>query len=91
MNTTQRSLKEIAAQAHATYDRLIKQKVEKDHHGKFVTIEVDNGDYEISEDMNDLDAYRRLKARNPDGQFFLLRIGYGWVAEFKSPRFKVLK
>lgn len=65
---------EIAARAEELYEQRIRSLVEADHHGDFVVIEVESGDYEV--DPDHLTAAKRLLARRPHGSRFGIRIGY---------------
>ena len=64
---------EIVEQGQALYDQQIREKVEPQHHGKFLVLDVVTGDYEIAPD--DLTASERLLARDPKAVIYGLRIG----------------
>ena len=55
------------------YDRDIRHLVEADHHGEFVAIDVDSGDYAIASSV--LAAAERLRGRCPDADTWLVRVG----------------
>jgi hypothetical protein len=74
MPHTQYSLEEIARIAHEIYRRDIRPHVMPQHKGEFLTLDIESGDYEIDED--DLTAEERIRARRPNGVFFVFRIGY---------------
>jgi hypothetical protein len=74
MPRTQYTQEEIARIAEEIYRRDIRDKVMPQHKGKFLTLDIESGDYEIDED--DLTGEKRLRARHPDGVFFGFRIGY---------------
>jgi hypothetical protein len=82
------STKVIARLGREIYDREIRKKVEKKHHGKFLVIEVDSHDYEIDEDA--VAANERLRQRHPDSLFYMLRIGHRGAfklgTRFRLPR-----
>ena len=65
---------EIAARGETIYREQIKDLVEDAHHGKFVIIDVDTGDYEI--DKRDALASKRLLERRPEGVLYGIRIGF---------------
>ena len=54
--------------------RKIKEKLEPEHKGEFVAIEVDTGDYFVGKDP--IDADEKARGKYPDAVFFLARIGY---------------
>jgi hypothetical protein len=74
MLRTQYTQEEIARIAEEKYRREIQDKVMPQHKGKFLTLAIESGDYEI--DADDLSGEKRLRARHPDGVFFGFRIGY---------------
>ena len=74
MPRTQQTQEEIARIAEERYRREIRDKVMPQHNGKFLTLDIESGDYEIDED--DLTGEKKLRARHPDGIFFGFRIGY---------------
>lgn len=52
----------------------IKDKLEPEHKGEFVAIEVDTGDYFVGKDP--IEADERAREKYPAAVFFLARIGY---------------
>jgi hypothetical protein len=74
MPRTQYPQGKIARIAEEIYRRDIRDKVMPQHKGKFLTLDIESGDYDIDED--DLIGEKRLRARHPDGVFFGFRIGY---------------
>ena len=74
MPQTQYTNEEIARIAEEIYRRDIRDKVMPEQKGKFLTLDIKSGDYEIDED--DLSGEKRLRAQHPDGVFFGFRIGY---------------
>src|SRR4249920_172111 len=66
--------KEISRRGRKLYDREISKKVERNHRGKFLVIDVETGDYELDEDM--VAAGERLRERRPDSLSYLVRIGH---------------
>ena len=69
-----RASDQIVERGQAIYDQQIRQKVEPQHSGKFLVLDVDTGDYEI--DVDSYTAYERAAARHPDALFYLLRVGF---------------
>jgi hypothetical protein len=70
---------EIGKKARAIYEPL-REKLEKDHWGEYITINVDNGDYIVA--LDDVAAARAIKAKYPGTIPFTIRIGYKAVAHF---------
>ena len=56
------------------YGQQIRDKVEPMHKGKFLVIDIETGEYEISAD--DLGATKRLLAKYPNAVVYGLRIGF---------------
>ena len=71
------SKEEFAKRGDALYDREVRPRVETDHMGEFVAIDIESGDWELSPDA--LDACDRLIARRPDSQIWLMRVGHPYV------------
>ena len=74
MNVAELSREEFAALAKEIYYRDIRPKVIDEHHGEFLVLDVESGDYEIDKDS--LQAGLRMKERRPDGRRFMFRVGY---------------
>ncbi len=64
---------EIARRGREIYERYIRAEVEHDHDGRFLVVDITTGHYEIADD--ELAAFDRAEEKNPDGSFFLLRVG----------------
>jgi len=82
MASIHRSTKDIAQLGQRIYDREIRPKVEKTHHGKYLAIDVDSGDYEIADEM--FAAGENLRRRHPDSLSYLMRIGYRAAVNLRS-------
>jgi len=78
-----RHAEEIARRAEEIYERDIRPKVESEHRGKFIVIDVESGDYEI--DSKAIEATHRVMARHPDGERFLIRIGCPMPFQILTP------
>lgn len=65
---------EVESRGEAIYESNIRAKVENNHDGEFVVIDIETGDYEI--DPDDLVATERLTTRRPEGVLYGLRIGH---------------
>ena len=74
---------EIVQLGQALYDRQIRAKVDADHQGKFLVLDIETGEYEI--DVNDLTAVKRAKAKNPDAPLYILRVGYTTAYRLGGP------
>lgn len=68
-----RSREEVARIGHEVYDRVVQPLLRPEDDGKFVAVDIDTGDYEA--DADDYTAVMRLRARRPDGEFWLERAG----------------
>ena len=68
---------EVGDRAETLYQEKIRCKVETDENiGKLICIDIHSGDYEIEEGLNYLDSILRLRAKHPDAEVCVLRIGY---------------
>jgi len=68
-NTTETT----AIRGKTIYQQL-RDKVEPDHNGKFLAIDIETENYEI--DLNGTVAVTRLLAKHPDAVIYLVRIGH---------------
>ena len=64
---------EVAQRGEAIYERQIRARVEPEHRGQFVVIDIETGDYEL--DADDLVATKRALAKRPEAVLYGLRIG----------------
>jgi hypothetical protein len=64
---------EVAQRGEAMYERQIRARVEPEHRGQFVVIDIETGDYEL--DVDDLVATKRALAKRPGAVLYGLRIG----------------
>lgn len=64
---------EIVPRGEEIYEREIRPQLGSEHEGKFVVVDVESGDYEVSDDDNE--AFERMEERRPDTVFFILRVG----------------
>jgi hypothetical protein len=73
--------KEIMAQrGDALYDGTIGPQFTEKDVGKFVAIDIETGDFAV--DADELKACHKLRARIPDAQIWMVRIGYRAVHRF---------
>ena len=72
---------EIALLGKEIYERDIRHKVEADHHGEVVAIDVDSDSWAIGEEV--LEAVDRLRAQRPEAINVLCeRVGYRALVSF---------
>jgi hypothetical protein len=64
----------IAIRGKEIYQRQIREKVESQHKGKFLSVDIETGDYEV--DTDDLSPSMRLLAKRPEAVIYSLRIGF---------------
>ena len=87
----ERGLSELGRRAQNLYERLHPQVETEENIGKLIILDVDSGDYEISEEKTGIPATHRLQARHPGVLLYGLRIGYnatdaiGGVLERTAP------
>ena len=80
-----RHTKEEAARVgNEIYERDIRTKVEADHKGEYVAIDIETGAWEI--DIDEIVAGDRLHARVPHAQTWMTRVGYGYIRRFGAGR-----
>jgi hypothetical protein len=68
------SSKERIKKADQIYERQLKEKLEKEHRGKIVAIEIASGDFFLGN--NEIEAYEKAIQKYPDKTFVYKRIGY---------------
>ena len=74
---------DLARLGNEIYEREILPRIEADHRGDYVVIDVESGNFEV--DSEELAASDRLLARIPNAQVWLKRVGYPYVRRF-GPR-----
>ena len=62
------------------YERDIRLRVESDHFGEVVAIDVSSGNYALGK--NAIDASERLRNQLPDAQVWLMRVGHRALYHF---------
>jgi hypothetical protein len=75
---------EAARRGNEIYERDIRPQVEADHRGEYVAIDIETSAWEIDADQRV--AGDRLRARIPDAQTWLTRVGYGYIRRFGAGR-----
>lgn len=78
------SKEEFARRGHEIYERDICSKVEADHEGKFVAIDIESGKWEV--DADDYMATEHLLLKIPDAQIWLARVGHRATYRIGGPR-----
>ena len=68
------SLEEFARRGDALYERDIRPKLAAKDVGKFLAIDIETGEYAIAAD--EMKAGNKLRARLPEAQIWMVRIGY---------------
>lgn len=74
MSYTNYTPEEVASRGEAIYGGRIRDKVEANHKGEFLVIDIETGEYEMH--AEDLVATKRLLAKHPDAVIYGLRIGF---------------
>lgn len=64
----------IAARGEEIYHQQLREKIEPKHTGKFLTIDIETGDYEI--DADEVVSSMRLLEKHPEAVIYCLRIGF---------------
>ncbi len=65
---------QIVQRGREIYERQLRRQLEARHHGEYVVINIESGDYEVGAD--DLLVSKRAKARFGDAPLFTMRIGH---------------
>ena len=74
MPYTRYTPQEVESRGEAMYVQQIRDKLDPQHKGKFLVIDIETGDYEI--DVDDLAATQQLMATHPNAVIYGLRIGF---------------
>jgi hypothetical protein len=69
----------VGKAADAIYEPL-RERLEREHWGDYIAINVDNGDYALAPD--DLEATKAIKTKYPGNIPVVIRIGYKAVVHF---------
>jgi hypothetical protein len=73
---------EFARRGDAVYEKNIRPQLKSEDDGKFAAIDIESGVYEI--DNDEMEAGDRLRARIPDAQIWMVRIGSRYVHRLGS-------
>jgi hypothetical protein len=68
------SKEEFARRGDAIYENDVRPQLKADAEGKFAAIDIESGMYEI--DADELKAGSRLRARIPEAQIWMVRVGH---------------
>jgi hypothetical protein len=82
-NTPARQRRPVADTARLgkeIYEKDIRHLVEADHQGEVVAIDIDSGGYALGE--NAIAASERLRARHPEAEVWLMRVGHRTLYRF---------
>ena len=74
MFDTPTNIDNVGKRANAVYDASIRHLVEPVHHGRFIAIEPDSGDYVIRDRI--VDAMLDMRAKRPNAFSHIKRIGH---------------
>jgi len=82
MATTNRRYgkEEFARRGDAIYQKKVLPRLKAENEGQFAAIDIESGAYEI--DSDELAAGDKLRARIPDAQIWMVKIGYRYVHRF---------
>lgn len=81
------SKEEFARRGDAIYETDVRPYLKPEDDGKFVAIDIESGMYEIEED--ELEAGDRLRARVPEAQIWIVRVGSRYVHRFGGRELKM--
>lgn len=72
----------IGLRARAFYEAGIKQKVEPEHFGKYLVIDINTGEYDF--DADNYVVSMRTYEKNPHGERVCVRIGHQATGNFRT-------
>ena len=87
MTEPQYSKEEFARRGDEFYERYVVPRLVDEDQDKFVVIDIESGDYEM--DADELTASDRLRARDPEAQVWLTKVGSRYVRRFGAHRIRV--
>jgi hypothetical protein len=74
------SKEEFARRGDEIYERVVRPRLQPKDEGAFVAIDIETNEYEL--DRNELAACDRLRARLPEAQTWMVRVGSRYVHRF---------
>lgn len=80
--TANNRLGQVSALAESIYQELRSEVETPENVGKMMVIDTQGGDFEI--DPQHIPAWKRLKQRQPEGDFFAIRIGFKAAESFSG-------
>ncbi len=63
----------LIGRAKAIYDERLRDKLEPDHNGEIIAVEVESGDYFLGD--SEVEAYDEAVKKHPGKKFAFLRVG----------------
>jgi len=66
------------------FDRDVFANLDSEDPNHFVAIDIESGDYEVGSD--ELEVIDHLRARRPDAQVWMRRVGFPWTHRFRMLR-----
>ena len=70
----QRPIEETARLGDAIYEERVRARVEREHYGDVVAIDVNSGDYAVADEV--LAAADALRQRRPNADIWFVRVGF---------------
>jgi len=80
------SNEEAARRGDEIYEQEVRPRVGTEDHGKYVAIDIETRQWEM--DADELVAGNRLRARIPDAQIWMTRVGFGYTRRFGGASFR---
>jgi hypothetical protein len=77
---------EIVERGQALYDQQIREKVEPQHNGQFLVLDIETGEYEV--DADSVAALERATAKHQGPALYLVRVGFPTAVKLGG-RFRV--
>jgi hypothetical protein len=71
---------EFERRGDAVYEKKVLPNLKPQDEGKFAAVDIDTGEFEIASE--ELTASRRLRARLPEAQIWMVRVGSRYVHRF---------
>jgi hypothetical protein len=68
------SKEEFARRGDAIYDSQVRPRLKPADKGKFAAVDIESGTYEL--DRDELKTDNKLRARLPEAQIWIVRVGY---------------
>ncbi len=80
---TRLSADEVVDRGKEIYTQRIRALVEPEHNGEVIAIDIHTGEFEIGDDP--IPASRRLRARLPEAEVYLNRVGEEVLGRIRTP------